>query len=258
MVVSFLTEQGGVGKTSLVFNLGWYIASKGYKTLLIDLDPQGGNLSRLLGVEDLDNRPGVVDTLVDPVKYSFSKIAVNIRENLDLIPANEDAMNIPEMYERNEQDVAFLKKSIDKVKKKYDYIFIDTSPAPSISHILSLVASDQLIIPLIPDVKSIAATQNVIETYRMVKENTNKKLIIGGLVYNKYEQRSTIAQIVKEALDTAYSKADFSFTKTKIPVNTDLVRAWGAKKGVTDSAKSSSKGAKAYRELAAELFGIEE
>ena len=257
MVVSFLTEQGGVGKTSLVFNLGWYLSTKGYKTLLIDLDPQGGNLSRLLGVKNLDEKAGVVDNLQDGSTYSFSKISINIKENLDVIPANEGAIQIPDVYKENGLDEKCLKKSIDKVKKKYDYIFIDTSPAPSISHVLSLTASDMLVIPLAPDTKSIDATSNVIDTYNMIKENYNSKLKIGGLVYNKFEKRTSIARIVCEALEATYRKHDFSFTEAKIPNNTDVAKAWAMKMGVTESFPRS-KGAKAFRELAEELFGIEE
>ncbi len=257
MIVSFLTEQGGVGKTSLVFNLGWHLANCGKKVLLVDLDPQGGNLSRLLDVKDLENRPGVADVLRNPDTYDFKNTAVNVKENLDVIPANEEAMKIPDIYKEIGEDVECLKRSLDKVKKKYDFIFIDTSPAPTYAHVLALVASDKLVIPLLPDVKSIDATQNVIESYYSVKNNLNKKLSIMGLVYNKYEQRTSISKIVQEALTATYRKKDISFTEAKIPNNVALTNAWAVKVGVTES-YPRSKGANAYRELTKELFGIEE
>lgn len=257
MIVSFLTEQGGVGKTSLVFNLGWYLAEKGKKVLLIDLDPQGGNLSRLLGVEDLDDQAGVIDIIREPETYDFKNAAINIKENLDLIPANEEARDIPAVYKEMGSNPNCIKNSLDKVKKKYDYIFIDTSPAPSDAHILALVASDSLVIPLLPDVKSIDATQNVIDTFYLVKENLNKKLSIMGLVYNKYEQRTNISKVVQEVLTAAYRKKEIKFTEAKIPNNVALTNAWAVKIGVTES-YPRSKGANAYKKLANELFGIEE
>lgn len=253
MIVSFLTEQGGVGKTSLVFNLGWYLSDMGKKVLLIDLDPQGGNLSRLLGVEDLDNQAGVVDILKDPETYDFKNTAINIKENMDLIPANEDAKDIPSL----EIEPLAMKKSLDKIKKKYDYIFIDSSPAPSDAHILALGASDRLLIPLIPDAKSIDATENVIDTFNVVKKELNKKIEILGLVYNQYEQRSTISKLVQQTLQAAYRKKKIIFTETKIPKNVAITEAWAFKTGVTEY-RPKSKGAVAIKELAKELFGIEE
>lgn len=257
MIVSFLTEQGGVGKTSLVFNLGWYLASKGKKVLFIDLDPQGGNLSRLLGVDDLDERPGIIDIIREPKTYDFRSTVINIKENLDLVPANESAKDIPEVYKKKGSDVNLIKDILNNVKKNYDFIFFDTSPAPTDAHVLALTASDKLVIPLLPDVKSIDATQNVIDTYYMIKENFNKKLTILGLIYNKYEQRSNISRVVQEALTATYRKKDISFTEAKIPNNVALTDAWALKTGVTES-RPRSKGAKAYIELARELFGIEE
>ncbi|MBR5179961.1 MAG: ParA family protein [Lachnospiraceae bacterium] len=255
MIVSFLTEQGGVGKTSLVFNLGWYLATQGKKVLLVDLDPQGGNLSRLLGVSDLDERPGVVDIIREPDKYNFTNTVIKVNDYLSFVPANEYAREIPDVYKSKGEDEKCLKTMLDKVKRKYDFIFIDTSPAPSDAHILSLVASDSLIIPLLPDVKSIDATQNVIDTYEAVKQAYNKKLEILGLVYNFYDNRPNISRVVQEALAVSYNKKKIRFTETKIPRNVSLTNAWAVKTGVTES-YPRSKGAQSYIELSKELFGI--
>jgi chromosome partitioning protein len=257
MIVSFLTEQGGVGKTSLVFNLGWYLASKGKKVLMIDTDPQGGNLSRLVGIRDLDETPGIVDILRDPSTYTLKDSTIEIRENLYIIPANETARELPDVYKELNEDEKCLKKELDKVKKKYDYIFIDTSPAPSDVHVIALVASEKLIIPLLPDVKSIDATQNVIDTYEAVKDAYNKKLEVLGLVYNMYESRTNISRVVQEALTTSYRKKAIKFTEAKIPKNVAMSNAWALKTGVTECFPKS-KGAVIYRQLAEELFGIED
>lgn len=73
-----------------------------------------------------------------------------------------------------------------KVFVDYDYVFIDTSPAPSILHWLALVASDGAVLPVLPDAKSVDATKTILETCETVKQSQNQDLNVLAVVFNKF------------------------------------------------------------------------
>lgn len=254
MVISFITEQGGVGKTSLCFNLAWFLASQNKKVLMIDMDAQGGNLSYAAGVPDVDDKNGINEILENSAE--ITDCIYKLSPNLSIIPANNNAMFISDTIGQKGLPVDCLRKEINKVKKKYDYVFIDTNPTPSIIHVISLVASDELIIPLTTDAKSIEGTKHIVETYEDVKKQGNKKLEIKALVYNKYEKRTTLSRVVDEQIRKLSGKKGLPIAQNKIPANIAIAETMLAKIGITDY-NQTSKGSIAYRALAKELFGVE-
>lgn len=253
MVVSFITEQGGVGKTSLCFNLAWYLASAGKKVLMIDLDPQGGNLSYFAGIKDLDDKPGIIDVLQGA--ETITNVQHILENGLFIIPANERAVDLAYTITNSEDKIESLKNAIAPIKRRFDYIFIDMNPTPSVIHLASLAASDSLIIPLLPDGKSIEGTTHVIDTYNLVKSTMNKKLKILGLVYNKYEKRTRLSKAVETTMEGYCNEHGVPIAATKIPVNVAIGETVLTKQGVTEYAPKS-KGADSYQKLSKELFGI--
>lgn len=253
MIISFMTEQGGVGKTTLCFNLGWYLAEQGKKVLLIDLDPQKGNMTFCCGIENREEEFGIYDILTDS-KYNISNSKKEIIPNLYLIPANGKTMLVNDLVNKN--GVEILKDILDKEKDKYDYIFIDTSPTPSMTHYISLVASDHLIIPTGIDGKSIEATLGVLESYEGIKEKHNKSLTVLAVVVNKFTKKTTkVSKTVDPVIHTLCRVKGVNLAKTKIPHNTDIDQVTLIKEGVTNHSPKSS-GAVAIRELTKELFNV--
>lgn len=254
MVVSFITEQGGVGKTSLCFNLGWYLSSIGKKVLMIDLDPQGGNLSFMAGVKDLENKKGIQHIMSsEEGEYSIKNTQYQLKPNLYIIPANEDAIELTSTIKGKDKRARCLDRIIQPVKDKFDYIFIDMNPTPSEIHLVSLIASDGVIIPLLPDGKSIEGTTHVVDTFESVRDNFNPDLKILGVVYNKYEKRTNLSKAVESAIAKFCNEKDIYIADTKIPINTAIGETFLTKTGITDDAPKS-KGAICYKALASELF----
>lgn len=253
LIISFITEQGGVGKTSLCFNLGWHLASQGKKVLLIDMDAQGGNLSYTVGVENLKERKGIANIFLREAR--IVGCIYKLSPNLSIIPANNDAMLIPDAVKARGGDIKILKKELIKIENKYDYIFIDTNPTPSVIHLISLAASDELIIPLVPDAKSIEGTKHILETYDTIRIRDNKQLDVKALVFNKYEKRTGMSKLVEEEIISLCRQGGFPIAQTRIPQNIAIAETNIAKMGIT-TYKPESKGAQSYLALSKELFGI--
>lgn len=249
MVTSFITEQGGVGKTSLCYNIGWYFATIGKKVLLIDLDAQGGNMTFFAGVKQREDKAGIYDIISDP-RNTIANSRIKIRENLYLIPANGNTMLLGDLIRVKGQDC--LKKLIDN-ENEYDYIFIDTNPTPSLIHYISLVASDNAIIPTLANAKSYEATKHIIDTVELVKEEMNPKLYVLAVVYNMYNNRTRISKITRERIDKLCKVKGVNVAKTRIPFNTDIDHISLVKVGITEYSKKST-GAIAILKLTSEIF----
>ena len=257
-VITSIAEGGGVGKTALCFNLGWQMASLGKKVLLIDLDAQKGNLSYFLGIEDRDEQKTMVDVLNGEIKVTDA--ILEIKENLYAIPGNENISELEDTLKNTKDYEKSLKKIIAPLKKKYDYIFIDVNPTPSLIHIVAMLASDQILIPSMLDAKSQQSTFGVIETYEAIKKEYNSNLEILAVVFNKFEggkNASNLTKATQQSIEIACKQKKIRIAKTKIPKNTNIGETGYFNIGITEH-KPRSTGSVAYKALLKELFGLEE
>lgn len=180
MVISVINQKGGVCKSTTAANVGAYLTRKGHKVLFVDLDPQG-NLSDNLGA---DPEQG---TAIDLLSGSP---AIQATPAGDIIPAAEDLSLI------GNSDIAptALKTALQPVKRKYDFIILDTPPALSIITINALAASDRVIVPTQADAKSLKGIARLYQTIEAVRQTHNKTLRISGILLTRYNPRSIISR----------------------------------------------------------------
>ena len=203
MIVTYITEAGGVGKTTLCYNLGWHLANEGKKVLLVDADPQNTNVTRMAGFtkEQKDDMAGLVDILNGDV--DIKETIIKLSPKLSIIPANERTASVEEIdrvITEKQMGPKALWDALKKVFVDYDYVFIDTSPAPSILHWLALVASDGAVLPVLPDAKSVDATKTILETCETVKQSQNQDLNVLAVVFNKFVKNSNLARMAKKEI----------------------------------------------------------
>lgn len=228
-VIGWVNEKGGVGKSTLCFNTGWYLgASLDKKILYIDKDGQRANLSFFCNIKDRDDRKSMKDVLMDG--YDINKAIVPVRENIDIIPGNVDLTEINKTV-----TVSTMQDAIDSIQNKYDYIFIDVNPTPTRIHILTMGVSDYIIIPMLPDVATLEANLGVIETYNLVvEEKINPKLKIMGIVFNKYVSRLNLTEDVTKVTEKMVEKLDTKLFNTKVRNNIALSENISQHIGITD------------------------
>ena len=200
-VLSIANHKGGVGKTATARALGDYLAEAGYKTLLIDMDPQA-SLTMSCGYRQTVT-PAIVDVLggVQPGLLTIPKITKQVSANLDLAPSNLDLAGVELGIASRLGREYILKKALSGLT--YDIAIIDNPPALSLLVVNSIVASHGILIPtqLMPvDVMGVNA---FINTLNMIKEGLACEASIVGILGTFYDQRLNTHQAGLEAMQAA-------------------------------------------------------
>ena len=240
-IVTFIAEKGGTSRSSVVFSSSWLLAAKGKKVLIIDMDGQAANVSYYAGV----NKTPDMHTLVDLFKgVDIKDTIVNIKENLDIIPANAELTNLghPANAELTNlgqtAKLSVLKKAVRSIPE-YDYVFIDVNPTPGWTHFLSLSVSDSAIIVSLPDVACLKANEGILESIDEIQNSSNPNLELLGILFGKNENRTSMAQQVHEFAESMAQRAGTTVFNASIRNSVVMGELVAAHKGISDYAPKS-------------------
>jgi chromosome partitioning protein len=218
-VVVITNQKGGVGKTSTASAMISGLADKGYKVLAIDLDPQG-NLGFCLGAE-IDNSPTVYELMKGTV--SIDRI-IQTNKGIDIIPSNILLSGAEIEFTMAGREY-LLKKGIQAIKYKYDYIIIDTPPALNLLTVNAYTATDNLIIPMIPEILSLLGISQLRETIELVKSIYNPNIIVLGILLNKYDKRRLLTKDVEEMAEIIAKELNTVVFNSKIRSSVSVAEA---------------------------------
>lgn len=251
-VIAVANQKGGVGKSTTAINLSACLAEKEKKVLTIDMDPQGNTTSGL-GV-DKNNVENTLYELLLGEAETKDTIVKDVVENVDLIPSNVNLSGAEiELIGVDEKEY-ILKKIIDKVRRKYDYIIIDCPPSLNMLTINALTAANSVLVPIQCEYYALEGLSQLIHTIDLVKDRLNKKLVMEGVVFTMYDARTNLSlQVVENVKDNLQQ----NIYKTIIPRNVRLAEAPSYGQPIT-LYDTKSAGAEAYRLLAEEVIDRED
>lgn len=202
-IISLTNQKGGVAKTTSSFNIGVCLAQKGFKTLLVDLDPQA-SLTIYSGLEPYDYEKSIVDVLKYP-KQDINECIISLREKLDIISSRIELAGIEnELLSRTAREL-ILSKALEKVKEIYDYIVIDCPPQLSTLTINALAASDGVVIPCKTDYLSYRGIAQLYETIETIKSYFKPDIKVLGVLATFFETRSKDDKDILEVLKEEYN-----------------------------------------------------
>lgn len=250
-IISLVNQKGGVGKTTSAINLATYLAAAGKFVLLVDLDPQG-NASSGLGL-DINK---IEKNLYHAMMAGEHPSGVIIKTQTfghDIIPASQDLAGAGiELVQMDNREFR-LYNVLREIRTNYDYIIIDSPPSLGLLTINGLVASDEIIIPVQTEYFALEGLSQLLNTIDLVKENLQPELKIMGALLTMYDKRNRLArQVVKEMRDHF---PGFVFDSV-VPRSVRLAEAPSFGKSIL-SFDGLSKGARAYKNLAREIIGME-
>lgn len=252
-IIAVANQKGGVGKSTTAINLSACLAERGKKVLTIDIDPQGNTTSGV-GISKKNLEITTHEILIEDKYHPEEAILPTGIENLDIMPASVQLAGAEvEMIELAGREKR-LKRAIDILKPKYDYIFIDCPPSLGILTINSLTAVDSVLIPIQCEFYALEGVSQLMSTIDIVKRNMNPNLEIQGVILSMFDGRTNLSIQVVEEVKKYFKEKVYT---TVIPRNVRLAEAPSYGMPVIQYDPRST-GAQAYMEFADEFLSSEE
>ena len=223
-VISFANQKGGVAKTTSTFNTATCLAKRGYRVLMIDLDPQA-SLTIYAGLEPYEYDKTIVDLLKNP-RQDIQECIVQLRETLDIVTSRIELAGVEnELLGRTARELT-LSRALSKVKNEYDYIVIDCPPQLSTLTVNALACTDKIIIPCKTDYLAYRGIKQLLETIDVVKTYFKQDLEVLGILATLFESRAKDDNEILDLLREEYN------------ILAVIKRSVAAKKGMYDGLSS--------------------
>ena len=269
IILTSLNYKGGVGKTKNTTLNAYEVAKKGYKCLVIDLDPQSNATTVLIRTKqahDPDNIFSFEKTLMTAVREgSLENLAVPIIENLDLLPSYIDFANYstfldkrfgvveegdPGYHEITEQKITYFNQLLEPLKDQYDYIFIDVPPTKSYLTDSAVMASNYILIVLQTQELSYDGAVQVLEDLRKLAVEFNADFEICGVLPVLMDNNAALDQFV--LANAAEIFGEENIFKNKIPNMARLKRFDNT--GIIENDRHDKRVIELYDKVASELL----
>jgi len=213
-IISFINQKGGVGKTTMCFNLAFAMKEKGHRVLVIDLDPQA-NLTMLVAPQLSADHPSILSLMINQNKdlkslhrpYTVSDIL--IKGEIDLLPSAQELSGFDLTFSliRSPRQLV-LKKCIEMLdlKNRYDYIFIDCPPTLGLLVINALCASDGIIVPFRADDFSKRGLEHLYEVLNDIEDMSIVKvpevlIHVPNMIDSRRKQENTDLNSIIEVIE---------------------------------------------------------
>lgn len=246
-VIAVSNQKGGVGKTTSAVNLAASLAVAGFKTLLIDMDPQG-NASSGVGVNAQDRERTIYDVLMGRADFA-PVICATEMERLSIAPSHVDLVGAEVELVGEAGRELRLREAIDQIKDDYQYILLDCPPSLGIITLNALTAADAVLVPVQCEYYALEGLGQLTKTLDLVRRHLNPDLDLLGVLLTMVDRRNNLCLQVMAEVRRHFGDKVFSGV---IPRNIALAEAPSHGRPIL-LYNIGSTGAQAYLGLAEEL-----
>ena len=251
-IITVANQKGGVGKTTVTANLGAALTERGWRVLLVDLDPQG-SLTLSLGLQPDDQEVTAYDVLTAaangrpvPIERAFVTAG-----DLTLVPSNI-GLSAADVELAGPLGAFALKDALETMPTGFDYVLVDCPPNLGVLTLSALLAATEVLIPLQADYLATRGLVLLTDQIRKVQRKVNPKLKLLGVVLTMADRRTRHTRDVEASIRTLGESGRLPVFKTVIPFTVKLKDAAASGQSIL-ATDGKSQAAEAFRALAEEI-----
>jgi chromosome partitioning protein len=245
-VYAIANQKGGVGKTTTAVNMAACVAEAGYKTLLVDVDPQG-NATTGLGVSR-HGIPGLYDVLSGERDAADALVPTGI-DQLSLLASTPDLAGATMELPRIAGSEFRLRDALASIRDEFEFVVLDCPPSLGPLTVNALVAADRVIIPVQTEYFALEGLAGLLDTLTLIRRELNPRLTVAGMLLTLHDDRTRLAQDVAREVRQHFPDLVFD---TVIPRNVRVGEAPSFGRAVIHHDPHCA-GSEAYFELAKEV-----
>ncbi|MEB3161276.1 MAG: AAA family ATPase [Synechocystis sp.] len=184
-IIALFNQSGGVGKTTLTMNIGYQLARRNHRVLLLDLDPQA-SLTTFMGLD-----PTSLDKTLYEAVVGEEPLPIHSGiHQMDLVPTNINLSGAEiELVSALMREMR-LKNALASIVNNYDFILLDCPPSLGILTVIGLVAATHLLVPIQCQFKSFQGTDLLLNTVARLRRVANPQLAFAGFIPTLYDSRT--------------------------------------------------------------------
>lgn len=219
-VIGIINQKGGVAKTTTAINLAATLNQKGYKVLLVDVDPQA-NATTGLGIDKTNLDFSIRDVLLEECEIQDAIISTDY-DGLDVLPSNLGLSKLEKQLAGETAPEYILRRYLETVYEDYDMIIIDSPPTLGRLAYNVLVASDSVIIPVQTEYYAMEGVVDLLDAIKEVEEKLYSETNIKGVLLTMHDKREKLTNEVAALVQEYFTDQMF---KTIIPRNAPVKRS---------------------------------